>query len=1322
MVPRLILENLEAGRERGRFTAATLFTDLSGFTLATERLMVHGPHGAEVLAEMMREIFDPLVHSVFARGGFVTNFAGDAFTAVFPVEPGETPAAAAWRAVVTGWEIQQQMAANQQHTTPYGAFIFTIKTGIGAGEIGWGILQSEVDQRATFYFRGTAIADCADAEQQAAAGELIVSPGVTELVYDQVDLAFISQCGRVVGLRDRLPARRPIHQEPATAATVARFFPQSLIEQERSGEFRQVLYLFISLQGEPGHEALAHFAAQLFRLQAQYGGLLNRIDFGDKGCHLLLFWGAPVSQENDMTRALNFILDLRRESQIPLRAGITYRIAHAGFIGSDLHEEFTCYGRGVNLAARQMVAAGWEEVWLDNEVAQRARSQFHITNVGEQTFKGFADPQPVYALRNKRDDIPQTFYESIFLGREQEVAQLEEAIRPLWDGRYAGVLSIVGEAGMGKSRLAYEFLRSAPIAGRCQVFRCQTDEILRDSLNPFRYALRHYTGQSTAQDETANRQRFDHALDALIATTPETDLRADLERTRPFLAGLVGLRWQDVLIEQMAPELRAENTLIAIKSLLKAESLHQPVVILLEDAHWLDGDSRAFLARLTRNVEPYPLLLLVTGREAPAADWFDPAAPQQIIRLRPLDKDNVIALAESLLPAETTKTTTQLLAERADGNPYFVEQMALYLQEQRLAESQKRETAAPAQRPETLTAEALTAKALTASTPLPADISTLLTARLDRLAPEVKEVVQRAAVLGREFDPQVLTHMFPERVSVGGSLDRAAQEAIWYPVGDGNYLFKHALMREAAYGMQLHGRLRLLHREAAEAYETVLYAVPNYGQIAYHYDKGEVVIKALDYYEKAADQAKENYQNEAALGHYGRALQLTGHSDRTCRYRLFFNREEVYQWLGKRDEQQQDLDQLTELLLQDVDKQQCAELALRKAIFALVTGDYEQAQVEAQQAAELAVQAGDLAIEGRANNRLGRILWQQGHARAAEPFLEQALALARSARNYLDEAQCLYDLGNARNYQGDFADAQEFAHQAQAVYRMLNHRQGEIRCLNLTGLIFHALGDYSESHSRYESALALSREIGWRYAETTFLVNLGNNYFDLGCYDLSRDYHQQALLICREIGNKEMESVSLDTLGLIAHDQGAYALARDYYEQGLAVARAINNERSVGYILTHLGYTLLEMDDSGDSTGATAVLEQALILRRNLGNEAGAMDVLGGLARAAELVHNSGQALQYATQILDWIATNATDSLEFPVQLYLICYRILLAADNNPNNPPQQWSAQTVLATGYALLQERVARIQEETLRRQFLDNVPFNREIQAAFATVSGS
>jgi tetratricopeptide (TPR) repeat protein len=262
----------------------------------------------------------------------------------------------------------------------------------------------------------------------------------------------------------------------------------------------------------------------------------------------------------------------------------------------------------------------------------------------------------------------------------------------------------------------------------------------------------------------------------------------------------------------------------------------------------------------------------------------------------------------------------------------------------------------------------------------------------------------------------------------------------------------------------------------------------------------------------------------------------------------------------------------------------------------------------------------------------------------------------------------------------------------------------------LTALIYHALGDYSASQKQYEGSLTLSREIGWRYAETTILVNLGNNYFDLGCYDISADYHEQALFISRETGNKEYESISTDTLGLIAHALGKYDSALEQYEKALAISIQINNERSTGYVLTHLGYTLIEL---GDFRRAQDALYRSLLLRQKLGDQNGVVDVKGGLALVAMNTQDLALSLIYVYEILNWVGLNGTDGLESPVQLYLFCYRILrLAADQDSE---YEMAAQSVLTTGYALLQERAARIQGDYLRRQYLENVPFNREVQAA-------
>ncbi|HEX6383845.1 MAG TPA: adenylate/guanylate cyclase domain-containing protein, partial [Anaerolineae bacterium] len=165
LVPHFILENFARGNLQGEFPAAGLFLDITGFTNLTETLLQHGQHGAEVLATVMRAIFDPLVHQVYAHGGFVSGFAGDAFTAVFPRVEGrrqkaETDdASSSFRALAAAWRMQEHMRANTSYDTLYGSFPITAKIGLGAGQVNWGILESADQARAAYYFRGSAI-DC----------------------------------------------------------------------------------------------------------------------------------------------------------------------------------------------------------------------------------------------------------------------------------------------------------------------------------------------------------------------------------------------------------------------------------------------------------------------------------------------------------------------------------------------------------------------------------------------------------------------------------------------------------------------------------------------------------------------------------------------------------------------------------------------------------------------------------------------------------------------------------------------------------------------------------------------------------------------------------------------------------------------------------------------------------------------------------------------------------------------------------------------------------------------------------------------------------
>ncbi len=277
-----------------------------------------------------------------------------------------------------------------------------------------------------------------------------MDPVFYEQLSGQVEADPVEGFYRVTTVHTPLPTPQPINLPPVNRDHLAHFYPPGVTRAQQSGEFRQIVTLFISLPTIRTEAQLRIFMQTLFSLQEQYAGLLNRLDFGDKGAQLLIFWGVPISYENDIQRALHFILDLQTQTAIPINGGITYHVAHAGYIGSSLRGEYTCHGRGVNLAARFMTSAPRGEIWVDEAAARRAGSGFDLEFEAEKSFKGFADPQKVYILFERKDRT-EPLYSGRLVGREAELARLRHFVEPLDDGRSPGTIVIGANPGPVKA-------------------------------------------------------------------------------------------------------------------------------------------------------------------------------------------------------------------------------------------------------------------------------------------------------------------------------------------------------------------------------------------------------------------------------------------------------------------------------------------------------------------------------------------------------------------------------------------------------------------------------------------------------------------------------------------------------------------------------------------------------------------------------------------------------------------------------------------------------------------------------------------------------
>ena len=651
-----------------------------------------------------------------------------------------------------------------------------------------------------------------------------------------------------------------------------------------------------------------------------------------------------------------------------------------------------------------------------------------------------------------------------------------------------------------------------------------------------------------------------------------------------------------------------------------------------------------------------------------------------------------------LLDGPVGNDVVNLLTERAGGNPSFVEQILFYLQEDRgLYQKEGRWH--------------LSRNGKTASL-LPDDVRAIFVARLDRLASEVRQVVQTASVLGRDFEIQILAAMLRGDDQLMQKVAIARNEAVWSTLTEIRYIFRHALMRDAAYEVQLRAHRRTLHRLTAETL-TELYKdnlLPYYADIAYHYERAYLLggtdlrEEAITALQRAGKHVAANYENETAVDYFNRALRLATAEDGDVYYNLLLAREAIFHTLGNREAQGRDLEMLVGIVQSQPAKQ--IEVALRQARYAHAMSDYATAIKTAVQATQLAASNGDTQQEAMGHIAWANALWQQGDYNDSNNHIQQAIELAQAGRHHALVVEALSLSGIIDREQGNLAGSRRYFGKALILARKIGDHVGRAKLLNNLGMNAHGRGDYMEASDYYRQALEAARELGIRFGESIILNNLGVIARDLGQYDQADTYYKQALTIAREIGNKTGEANLLNDLGMVAQNQGDLRQAKAYQEQALTIVHEIGNRPKEGFILTCLGDVLAEL---GQPEQAIHMAQKAVALRRDLGNPALLVESLANLARIYLLQERQDAAVEVTQEIMAYLANDGNlDDTVAPLRIPLICYQVLQAA-----NDPQ---ALPLLETTYQQLQTQANKIPDDAIRHTFLQNIPWHRDILEAW------
>ncbi|HSH05193.1 MAG TPA: tetratricopeptide repeat protein [Anaerolineae bacterium] len=1154
LIPHFITQQYQLGHTHGQLHAATLFLDISGFTTMTQTLMTHGKEGAEIVAALINKLFNPIINTIHQHGGFVTGFAGDAVTALFPYQD-NTPLPACTAAIHTALTINHTISQNPQHQTKFGTFHITVKQGISLGPLQWGIGGTPTQK--TYYFYGPPLTQATHAETHAQRGQIILatplhnqfSPNTITTTPLNPDYVILHQ------LDTPPPTTTPHQPHPPPTPIAHQFFPAPIWQKPAPGEFRDMVAIFLSFRGLNHWSDINQFLATIITLTHRFDGYFCETDFGDKGNLIIIYFGAPTMHENDIQRALRFLQTLRHEPLDPRlqwRAGVTFGTVYAGYIGSPQRDKYTAIGNIMNLAARLMTQAQWGEIIVTQPLTT---TNFQFTHHGQHSLKGFATPITSYQLQGNH--ITQRIFGQKLIGRDNEISQLISLVQTTLITQKCHIVYIYGDAGSGKSHLSHTFAQA--ISERFNWFTGQTDPILHQALNPFVYFLRHYFSQSAQVTPETNKQRFQHRLDQLLTTSSPTSAPHNtLHRAASCLGALIGLHWPNSLYEQLDDHDRYQNSLQALIALLQLEAQQHPFILELEDAHWFDQNTRQFLPQLCQQLHNTPVIILITSRyqdDGQHHNFNIPATlPQTTIDLHNLSPHALRRLARLILGTAIDDTLYQFLHNKTNANPFFIQEMLRYLQENDLLQQQQ------------INNQTILSLA-THQIALPTSLNTLLIARLDRLSPSAKEIVHIAAVLGREFDTHLLQAITPHQ-NIDPILQQAAQLDIWFPLTTQQYMFKHLLFRDAAYDMQLREQLRHWHHAAATTAEQLYHhnLPQQYTLLAYHYEQAyqlghtAAYQPMMHYLLAASRQATTKFEHYDALNLLRRGHNQRQPDDHNQHYQLLLIQTQIYSTQSDRERQRLTLDTL-EQLIPHLKHEQQTQIAIEKISYHLLTSQYAEAINLAQQTIADNTTTNDRQL-ANVHRLWGNTLQRQSQLDAANQQLQQALTYAQQTDNPKLITDCLTSLGNVALDQNNHEEARHFYQQALTIAQQTNNISGQSDSVNGLGIILAHQNKLNLAQTYFEQALHIRQKMGARRLIAASLTNLGFITYYQGNYTAAHNYLTQSLPIRQAVNDLYGECISRICLGHVLTNQTNYQAAHDHYTFCLdAYHHQLNNQQ-----------------------------------------------------------------------------------------------------------------------------------------------------------------
>ncbi len=843
------------------------------------------------------------------------------------------------------------------------------------------------------------------------------------------------------------------------------------------------------------------------------------------GDGVLAFFGAPLAHEDDAERAIRAGLDIltlvkryaaelrakKRVDDFQMRVGLNTGLVVVGNIGSDLHMEYLAVGDTVNLAARMQSAADPDTVLVSENTHRLAAKLFDFEDKGMIAVKGKSEPVQVYRVIGERaSGAVRTRgiegLDSPLVGRDREMQTFLSRVDEVLKG-HGQIVSLMGEAGLGKSRLIAEARKTLAndegqkTNGEHSVAWLEGRSLSFETSTPYAPFIDLFTKYFDLRGEQPDAEKYAKITARVAELLPD-----QVKEVAPFLATMLGIESlgeDEERVKYLDPPSVRTRTFTAARGLFERLASEAPLVLVFEDLHWVDSTSLDLIQQLMPLTEQKKMMIVALFRPLrQEPSWrFHEVAEHDFshrytkIPLEPLNEANSRQLVANLLEIEDLPEKVRaLILKKAEGNPFFVEEVIRSLLDAKLVVREDSHWRATRE---------------IENIALPDTLAGVIGARLDRLDEEAKRTAQAASVVGREFQHLVLADISDSPQTIDPSLVTLQRRELVREKPDlaqRAYLFKHALTQETAYESILMSKRRELHKRVAECLERT--SPQHVNDIARHFLEAQENARALPYLVQAGENAARAYSTPEAIGLFTRAIEIVQHV-----VDLQFARR-AYEGLGG-----------ALLLVFDIPHAMAHYNAM------LAYGRENE----------------DIPLQVSALNKLGMIEGQfMGQFEPAEQHLLEAERLAREFEHQPGLAELYTVRCGICTMKGDFGNAARYLAESATIGRQLDLKEQEAFGETHTANTLTYMVEFDHAFAKAEDALRISEEIGnqMHIAEVK-VFPIPFYYLHKGDLERARQAAEEGVQVARRIGTAFPEALGLRVQMEIAHMRGEYESAFD---------------------------------------------------------------------------------------------------------------------------------------------------------------------------------